>query len=128
MKIWQAIITRGPIVWFRNLFYIVSNYRDDLTMLANGVDDCCKQVAIAERYIKKATKLHVNIAARPKDRTTVVVIGTYRGKDHVQVFGLRAESIDMVVNQLKELRRYAEGGCIDVPPNVDATVRRELIR
>jgi len=124
---WRTLITRGPIVWFRNLFYIVGNYRDDLQMIANGVDQCLSRAMAAERYIKRATKLHVDIPADLKNFTRVVVIGTYRGKDHVQIFNLRPGSIDMLMDQLRDMERYAEINRVESPVEIDATVKRQLI-
>lgn len=125
--IWVLLTRRGPVVWFRNLFYIVTNYRDDLTMIVNGVDDCRERAATAERYVKKATKVHVDIPVSTKDYTKVIVIGTYRSKDHVQVFSLRPGSIDMLIDQLREMQRYAEIDRIDGPLEISATMKRSLI-
>ena len=125
--VWTLLTQRGPIVWVRNLFYIVKNYRNDLTMIANGVDGCQERVMIAERYIKRATKVHIDIPASRKNYTKVIIIGTYRGKDHVRIFSLRPDSIDMLTNQMKDLARYADIERIDGPLDVSATMKRSLI-
>lgn len=127
VRIYLAITTRGPIGWFRNLFYIVGNYRADLHMIVNCVDQCMVQLNVVEGYVKKATKIHVDIPASSKDFTKVIVIGTYRGKDHVQVFGVRPGSIDGLIEQLREMQRYAVVERIDAPLEVHATVKRSLI-
>ena len=128
LSIWKMITQRGPIVWFRNLFYIVGNYKKDLTMLANGTDACLQRAMTAERYVKKATKLHVDIPANMQDDyTRVIIIGKYRGKDHVQIFNLRPGSIDAIMDQLSELQRYADVVRVESPFEIDATVRRALI-
>ncbi len=125
--IWAAITTRGPVGWFRNLFYIIGNYRNDLEFLANGVDQCLNRAKTAERYVKKATKIHVDIPPSLKDRTKVIVIGNYRNKDHVQVFTLRPGSIDMLIDQLRDMQRYAEIERVDAATEISATVKRSLI-
>lgn len=127
LSIWKTITQRGPIVWFRNLFYIVSNYRNDLSLIANGVDECRDVALTAHRFIKKATKCHIEVGLTAESHTQVVVIGHYRGKDHVQVFSLRPGSIDMLINQLRDMQRYTEIGRIDAPIEVRATMKRELI-
>ena len=127
LAIWTAVTTRGPIGWFRNLFYIVGYYRSDLQMLANGVDSCRAHTDVVERYVKKATKVHLDIPASMEHCTKVVVIGTYRGKDHVQTFTLRPGSIHELIDQLKEMQRYAQIEFVDAPSNVSATVKRSLI-
>ena len=125
--LWRAIITHGPIVWVRNLFYVVRMYREDLTMIANAVDDCRKQVITVERYVKRVTKVHVDVATSSKDFTRVIVIGSYRGKDHVQVFHTRPGSIDMLIEQLQDMQRYATVERIDTTFEIDATMKRSLL-
>lgn len=127
VAIWRAVTTRGPIGWFRNLFYIVGNYRTDLHMIAHHVDTCREQLAIVEGYVKKATKIHVDIPASAKEFTKIIVIGTYRGRDHVQVFGIRPGSMDGLIEQLREMQRYAVVERIDAPLEVHATVKRSII-
>ena len=129
LSIWKMITQRGPIVWFRNLFYIVGNYKQDLTMIANGTDACLQRAMAAERYVKKATKLHVDIPANMQDDyTRIVVIGKYRGKDHVQIFNLRPGSIDALMDQLRDMQRYADVIRTESPFEIDATVKRRLIQ
>ena len=127
LTLWRAITTRGPVVWFRNLFYIVSNYRDDLSFVVNGMDACVARTQTVERYVKKATKVHIDLAVVEGNYTKVIVIGTYRGKDHVQIFSLRPGSIDGLIDQLRDMQRYAEIERIDGPMEIVATMKRELI-
>ena len=127
LTIWKTITQRGPVVWFRNLFYIVGNYRNDLTMICNGVDECREVAMTAQRYIKRATKVHVDVDPTSAGFTQVVVIGRYRGKDHVQIFSLRPDSIDMLIEQLREMQRYCEVGRIEAPLDINATMKRSLI-
>ena len=98
-----------------------------MQLLANGVDSCHAQLGVVENYVKKATKVHVDIPGSMKNFTTIIVVGTYRGKDHVQVFSLRPGSIDMLMDQLKDMQRYATIERIDAPLGIDATVKRSLI-
>lgn len=127
VKIWLAITTRGPIGLVRNLYYIAHNYRQDLNLIVNGVDSCRAQLGIVESYVKRATKVHVDIPGDMQNYTRVVVIGRYRGKDHVQIFSLRPGSIDGLIEQLREMQRYAEIGRVDAPLEIDATVKRSLL-
>ncbi|MEE8481708.1 MAG: hypothetical protein V3S12_00010 [Acidiferrobacterales bacterium] len=125
MKIWNWITTRGPVGFVRNWFYITGHYQGDLQMLANGVDQCLQRANTVEHYVKKATKVHVSVPADLKNATKVIVIGTYRGKDHVQVFYLRPGSMDMLINQLKDMERYADINVIE--ETVEATMNRQII-
>lgn len=129
LLIWKTITARGPIAWLRNLFYIVRNYRGDLTMIVRGVDTCLARTEIVERYVRKATKAHIDIPANMQDDyTRVIIIGKYRGKDHVQIFNLRPGSIDILMNQLRDLQRYADVVRVDSPFEIDATVKRAIIQ
>ncbi len=127
LTIWKAITTRGPIGWFRNLFYIIGNYRNDLEFIANGVDQCLNRAQTIERYVKRATKVAIDLPVSSKSFTKVIVIGTYRGKDHVQIFSLRPGSIDMLIDQLRDMQRYCEIEHIDGPYEAVATMKRNLL-
>lgn len=131
MKAWfQNIINnvtrRGPIGWFRRLFSVVRSYHHDVQSIARHVDDQREIVNSVERYVKRATKVHVDVSARADSPSTVIVIGTYRGKDYVRVFPQQHESVDDIVNYLQGMSRHAKVGRLDIAPNIDATMRREL--
>jgi hypothetical protein len=125
--VWHAITAYGPIGWFRNLFYIVGYYRTDMQLIANAVDSCRERVDIVEGYVKKVTKVHADVDTTSEGYTKIVVIGQYRGKDHVQIFSLRPGSIDMLIDQLKDMQRYAEVGYIDAPEQISTTMKRSLL-
>ena len=126
MKFLKAIVQRGPIGWFRRLFHIVRMYHADLMAVANHVDDQRAGLERAMSYIKKATKLHVNIPASQKNATTVILIGQYRGKDHVQTFNLHPKDINHLMDILRQMSSYAVVERIDSPYEINATVKREL--
>lgn len=127
VKIWLLVTTRGPVGLVRNLYYIAHNYNSDLHMIVNGVDSCREQLGIVESYVKRATKVHLDIPASMEDCTTVIIVGTYRGKDHVRTFSLRPGSIDGLITQLKDMQRYAQIERVDAPGGLDATVKRSLL-
>ena len=123
---WFTITARGPIGWFLRLFNIVKTYHANLQIIGAHMDELAKIVAETERYVKKATKVHVDISARADAPSTVIVVGTYRGKDYVRVFPLFQNSVDDLVRHLEGMSQYADIGRLDMPPQIDASVRREL--
>ena len=125
MKYLSVIVNRGPLGWFRRLFHIVKMYRSDLTLLAIGMDEQRGELDRAVHFIKKATKVHADIAPHPKSHSTIVVCGTYKGRDHVQVFTVN-ENIDGMIEQLRKMQKYAQLGNIDTPYGMDVTIKREL--
>ena len=126
MKFLKAIVTRGPIGWFRRLFHVVRMYHRDLMLIANSVDAQGAEIQRALHFIKKATKLHVDVSMGPKDPTTIIAIGKYRGKDYVRAFPVQHKDLAHLIEQLKEMQKYAQIECIDAPMNIDATIKREL--
>lgn len=117
------------ISWIKNLFRIVREYDGNFNRVVQFVEATRKEVDNATHYIKKATKIHVDIAATPaKLETTVILCGRYRGKDHVQVFSLRPGDMPNLIDQLKHMQRAGEVVTIDAMHGLDATIKRELKR
>lgn len=126
LKVWHAITRRGPIGWFRKLFDIVRSYHPNMAIIGQHVDELKTVTTETERYVKRATKVHVDISATAKDASTVIVCGMYRGKDYVRTFPIKHGSVEELVDWLTGLSRHAQLGRLDAPPEIDATVRREL--
>lgn len=125
-KIGAVIFGRGPIGWVRRLFNIVKTYHANMQVIAKHVDDLEHEVAEVLRYVKRATKVHVDVGVSQKDITQVVIIGRYRGRDYVNTFNLRPGSIDELIDRLTQMSRYAGIGRIDAPHNIDATIKHSL--
>ncbi len=122
----RAIVTRGPIGWCRRLHSVVQTYHYNMSIIGSSVDEVGNIAKEVERYVKRATKVHVDITAQADNANTVIVCGTYRGKDYVRVFPVQHAHMDETVNWLEGVSRHATIGKLDMPPAFDATVRREL--
>jgi len=73
---------------------------------------------LAER-IGDRTMVHCDV--HMQHASSVIVIGKYRGKDYVRCFSVNAKSIPELIEQLKQMERYAHIGRFDMPgiyPNV----------
>lgn len=123
MKYLKMIVERGPIGWYRRLLNIVRNFN----YVVMYVESLRKDIEQATHYIKRATKLHVDVKAGEKLLTTTVILcGRYRGKDHVQVFNLPLGNMSRLIEDLKHAQRAGEIVTVDAPIGLDATIKREL--
>jgi hypothetical protein len=114
--------------WLQKLRYIVSNYEKHISTLLARTEALHEEQEKANHYIKKATKLHVDIAALDdKLSATVILCGQYRGKDHVQVFRLPPGDMPKLIDSLRYMKRAATIETIDAPVGLDATVAREQL-
>ena len=111
------------IKWIKKLRMIVSTYGQ----LIMELEEVQREMEKALHFIKRATKLHVDIPASQKNATTVILIGRYRGKDHVRTFNLHPNDMDHLVGMLKHMSERAVVEHIDAPFEIDATVRRALL-
>lgn len=110
------------IKWFKKLNMIVSTYGQ----LIQEVENVQTEMERALHYVKKATKIHVDVALGPKDPSTIIACGRYRGKDYVHVFRIHSKDLAHLIDQLRYMQKHAEIGYIDAPFAIDATIKREL--
>ena len=125
-KTGAVVFGRGPIGWVRRLFNTVKTYHANMQIIAAHVDEAKREVKEVLRYVKRATKVHVDVSATQKGFTQVVIIGQYRGRDYVNTFSLRPGCIEDLIERLTQMSRYAGIGRIDAPMSVDATIKHSL--
>ena len=113
--------------YIRNFMTMIKYYNEHIALLASRLDALKREMEQATHFIKKATKLHVDIGAMD-DRlsTTIILCGQYRGKDHVQTFRLPPGSMIELIDQLRHMQRASTIQSIDAPLGMNATIRREL--
>lgn len=82
----------------------------------------------AVKIIRDRTRVSADIDAySPKDYPNYVVLcGRYGNFDYVQTVTLSSKDFRFIVNQLKEMRKYADIKFVDVPPNLKHVVDSEL--
>ncbi len=123
MKYLKMIIERGPVGWLRRLSHVVRNFN----FVVVYVESLRKDMEQATHYIKRATKLHIDVdVAGDMLSTTVILCGQYKGKDHVQVFRLPPGDMNRTIEHLKHAQRAGHIATIDAPVGLDATIKREL--
>ena len=123
-KIAAAITQRGPIGYVRRLHSVVQTYHHNMALVGQHVDRQNNELSNALSYIKRATKVHLDVGADLQ--STVIVCGKYRGRDHVQVFRIAPGSFEELVGQLRDIQRFSTTEFIDAPGPLDATIKREL--
>lgn len=110
--------------WLKTLLRIVREYDQNFNDVVQFTQAQAQEVEAAKRYIKRATKVHFDVGFDM--RSTVIVCGTYRGRDHVQVFNINPGDFAKLVDQMRETQKVATIGKLDMPHGLDVTVKREL--
>lgn len=118
----------GLIAWVKKLLTVVREHEADietLTELINArANDLYRRVAQAEKVIRDRTTVDVDVGIR--GGCTVIVTGRYRDTDYVNVHAIRPEDFHALVEQLREMERFARARHIDAAPEFRATIRRGL--
>ena len=114
----------APFRWIRCLFRLVKHTDHNIAILAQNLDAARTEIDNAVRFIKRATKVHID--AEIDAQSTVIVCGTFRGKDHVQVFRINPGSFDALVHELRGIQKYSTIEYVDAPADMSATVKREI--
>lgn len=111
--------------WLTKLRRIVATYERDISTIAQHVQGVENEMRNAMHFIKKATKVHFDVGIEAQ--STVIVVGQYKGRDHVQVFNVEPKDFEALVRQMREVQGHATIGRIDAPPGaISTTIKREL--
>lgn len=113
------------IEWFKKLFVLVSEYDYERARMRREMDILLQRILAAENVIIERTRFHADVHLKGED-SAIIVVGRYRDRDYVKVFNVDIDKFSDLVDHLKELERYAKRGKLDVPPLVDAVIKREL--
>lgn len=121
------------IEWFKNLFYVVKNYKDDYSTMINDFNYVHeqmswhhKEIKDATNLIKERTEISTDIHLRGHDRNQIIVVGRYRKQDYVQVFTTNDNDMNNLINQLRDMQQYGVVEKIDAAPSVKFIINREL--
>lgn len=132
------------ITWFKTFLKIVREY-DGMVKMQNEISSHNKKifllhdskiakvfnaVEIAERavarsyeavnFIKDRTEVNADINVRGRCPNTLIVIGRYKGRDHVEIFDV--ENMEALVDQLRRMQKYHHRKIIDGPPQFKAFI------
>jgi len=119
-----------PIKWIKTLARIVATYDknridsrlredSDKEYLASRIREC-------EQIIRDRTDIHVDLSVAGRNANQIVVIGHYRGCDYVQTYSMYNKDFTYVVEQLKEMSRYATVKRVDAVHGMEAVIAHEL--
>ncbi len=87
-----------------------------------------RRIANAERMIKHRTEISADVHARINHLNHIVLVGRYRNNDYVEIFSIRNDSMDSLVQQLAHMQKYAQVHRIDAPCNYSQVIKRELLK
>jgi hypothetical protein len=83
-----------------------------------------REIAELRRIIRDRTDVSADIHFR--NASYIIAVGTFRGRDYVQVFRMGDGDFKFVVEQLRGMNRHAKIRFIDAPPEFRAVIDREL--
>ncbi len=102
--------------WFKTLFFIVRNYKHDISLLKKRMTD-------ATQLIKDRTTVHADITPSNSYPHTIVLIGEYRNRDYVNVHHVDKDLFRTYIENLSDYNKhYGRRGRIDVPPTMDCVI------
>lgn len=119
------------VKWFKNLLYIVEFYNREIaqlqlraTLLERTTEVQKARIEVLEKLIREHTDIAVDCNYRGMN--VITVIGRYRNKDYVQTFHVAERNIADLIDQLREMERYAMVRRVDAPPVIRALIERDL--
>lgn len=123
------------IRWIRMLFYVVKNYVFDRDTHAKQLLNHSRRLSDLEhevRELRATLRSHTTVGADVGPirgcQNFAVLVGRYRGVDHVEVVTLPTDEFGRLVMELKRLDRQGVVEFIDAPPSFKATFMRERNR
>jgi hypothetical protein len=117
------------INWFKKLLWVVRNF-EAVKLTADKAQAQAKQAqAQADGVVSLVhdrTTVHFDISPTKHDPNVVILVGSYQGKDFVQVYSFRADEFSGLVNQMREAVRHGAIGRVDAPPTLRAVIDRDF--
>ena len=128
------------IKWFKELAFVVANFRLEISRIHNGVQEAVRQerawrndeiaylrrdAAALRKLIADRTEINASIGMRPGE-SYVVVCGKYRGVDYVETFDLPGGSLLEIVEHLHLLKQHGKIRRIDAAPHIKKIIAEKM--
>jgi len=107
--------------WVKKLFWIIKNYDRDLAWVVHEVRE-------TQNLIKDRTEIHADLFENQYYQNTIITIGNYKGRDYVEITNVGDVDFEYVVRLLKERKKYASKGKMDVSPSLKLFLDKEMSR
>jgi len=107
--------------WVKKLFWIIKNYDRDLAWVVHEVRE-------TQNTIKDRTEIHADLSNIQYYQNTIITIGNYKGRDYVEITNVGDVDFEYVVRLLKERKKYASKGKMDVSPSLKLFLDKEMSR
>ena len=104
--------------WIRGKLGITALQRK-VTTLEQEVKVLTKTVEIQQGLIRECTSVSSDINFRHDQDSIVFVAGRYKKKDHVHLFNIKHESMNHLIDVLKDLDKTGRKGFFDEPLHMD---------
>ena len=121
---WPTLIKQHYYVakkWVKKLFWIIKNYDRDLAWVVHEVRE-------TQNLIKDRTELHGDLFENSYYQNTIITIGRYKNRDYVEITNIGDIDFEYVVRLLKERKKYASKGRMDVSPSLKLFLDEDMSR
>lgn len=72
--------------------------------------------------VREHTELNMDVSWNDRDRTTVILIGRWKGKDSVQIYDLPGGDMAALRDMYQYRGRFAHGNKVDAAPGLKAVI------
>lgn len=106
------------IAFIKQLIRMVNNYdidRNEVKRLDNRANKALERAIAAELYLKQATTIDADISTPAYGSNTVIVMGRYHGRDHVEVVTMNSEDFERTIDEIKHREKHASVRHVDAP-------------
>jgi len=121
--------------WFSTILYVGKHFRTIIQKVENDIihtNNISKHAMNvsndAQSIIRQRTAVNCDIHTRKHSSNFFITVGTYRNQDYVQCFSVDDQDFKGMIEQLREMQRYAVVRKVDAYPTFSASVKRELER
>jgi isocitrate/isopropylmalate dehydrogenase len=84
------------------------------------------KIDVGVEYIRSKTEVSADVHYHGPDMNQIIVVGRYRNRDYVEVFSLKDNHIEGLVDMLREWQQYATVRRVDAMPALRAFIDRDL--
>jgi hypothetical protein len=108
----------------RNSLRGLLGYDIELQSMQRSMDTLRRQQGDLDHLVRERIDIAVDVGG-PREMSSVIVVGRYRGVDYVQSFHMPERELGHLVDRLRDMERHGVTRRMDSPPQFRAVVKRE---
>lgn len=117
------------ITWVKKLLWVVRNFEAVQTTAGKALaaaQQAKNDAADVAKLVHDRTTVHMDLSPGGRDPNVVILVGSYRGHDFVQVYSFQAQDFESLVEQVRAGARQGIIGRVDAPPSLRAVLKRDF--